>query len=428
VGLTLLSLVVVLPANVTGSEVDATNGKIKLCVAEPARSGCKLNSVSKCADWRAANPDAAGAPLYAPTQAALPAAAVCGARSECLRCYCTEWADAYEAAEGYSPFIDSRRDLCAADATCSTCRESRDFCTKCEEVGEVELTDLDWATLANVGDRDDAMWGHAVFLFLVTAFVLRLTGKFNEDAVALRIRFQAVTGPGGDATSVVVTDIPGTPTGTFYEYLHNKSRLLMKLLPQSVLQRIESSVFVGRKYDASKAMVSASSVDPARGPVAAPAPGQAPAPGADDDGEAEAEALLPHLGQVEVRANAWDDATALLAKGSFDEMVTREVEGVYGKDAVAEVVVVRDVGELEKLYREYEATKEVRGRERRPPPPAPRPPPAHPPLPASPTRELSPPRPPTPRRVPSWRTTSTSRPSSPRRTSPRGRRPPSSAA
>lgn len=105
-------------------------------------------------------------------------------------CNCVDWVATFESNQGFDPFTPSYADLCAADPTCAECSEWVSFCNRCDELGENKLKDLDKATLANLGDGDDSMWAHVCFIYVATFVVIAILSRFNEDAVALRLRHQ----------------------------------------------------------------------------------------------------------------------------------------------------------------------------------------------------------------------------------------------
>lgn len=163
------------------------------------------------ADWRTDNPDSDGQPPYTPGQDDIPQ--TCQSAPSCTRCFCVEWEASFQAQRGFSPWSPSYQG-CDSDPTCATCREWRSFCSECDEIGDITLTDLDRTSLANVGDDDPLLWAHVAFMALATVLVLTLLSRYNSDTITLRLRYLATIAPGGQSTSVLVTDIPGTLAGT----------------------------------------------------------------------------------------------------------------------------------------------------------------------------------------------------------------------
>lgn len=88
--------------------------------------------------------------------------------------------------------------------------------------------------------------------------------------------------------------------------------------------------------------------------------GDGPAqPLTDDAASEERDNALPVPSRVGVIRNAWDEAVQMMAGRSHEEMVRWVVESVYGKDAVLEVLLVRDASKLQTIYAEIQKLTEL---------------------------------------------------------------------
>lgn len=64
---------------------------------------------------------------------------------------------------------------------------------------------------------------------------VQLLWRYNREAVALRIAYLNSARPGGEAHTVLVTDIPGVEYGTL---AHRIEQTVLRVLPQFLKRRI----------------------------------------------------------------------------------------------------------------------------------------------------------------------------------------------
>lgn len=64
---------------------------------------------------------------------------------------------------------------------------------------------------------------------------MQLLWRYNREAVALRISYLNSARPGGEAHTVLVTDIPGIEYGTL---AHRIEQTVLRMLPQFIKRRI----------------------------------------------------------------------------------------------------------------------------------------------------------------------------------------------
>lgn len=105
---------------------------------------------------------------------------------------------------------------------------------------EVEATDFDKVTMANVEEESSVLWVHLVAVWIVTFITLFLLFKYHKAAVDLRIEYLATTKKGEQSHTIFVTDIPGVRFGHPLDRLMHS--ILFKFLPAGVKKRIQDSV------------------------------------------------------------------------------------------------------------------------------------------------------------------------------------------
>ena len=105
---------------------------------------------------------------------------------------------------------------------------------------EVESTEYDKVTMANIEEKSDVLWVHLSAVYFITFFTLWRLWKYHKRAVDLRIECLATAKRGGQSHTIFVTDIPGIRFGHPLDRLMQSC--LFKFLPNSIRQRIQSSV------------------------------------------------------------------------------------------------------------------------------------------------------------------------------------------
>ncbi|KAK9843537.1 hypothetical protein WJX81_008012 [Elliptochloris bilobata] len=235
------------------------------------------------------------------------------------------------------------------------------------QISDYTFSNLDLTTMANVGAGDPRVWVHIVSAWVISWFAWRLLWRYNREAVALRIAYLNSARPGGEAHTVLTTDIPGVEYGTL---AHRIEQTVLRVLPKFLKRRITRAAAktlhvvdssVNLVLDAPLRVTGADAnvhTPPATDPTSGPSPG-----GGGGDEEA------PHdrrSGQrryegdkgspPNVAIDAWAEAERELRAGvGIKELVQKTVEDAF-PGAVVRVHAVYDTSRLEPLVAEYEQT------------------------------------------------------------------------
>ncbi|KAL4853137.1 CSC1-like protein [Chlorella vulgaris] len=218
-----------------------------------------------------------------------------------------------------------------------------------------KFSSLDKTTIANVTAGSARLWAHAVVTYVVSFFIYYWLWKYNKEGLRLRIFYLINQPAGAESHTVLCQDVPGVPYGTIPQ---RADGTLLKLIPKSIKEKAyQQTAMLARK--------GTGTFTHGVGKVGHAVEGHAKELGGADDIEsanaAAAEALSgggkmhidPSSGRWEMR-DAWVDAVQGIQghEGSVHGMVEEEFRKVYHDDLAA-VHMVHDTSKLDPLVAEY---------------------------------------------------------------------------
>lgn len=220
---------------------------------------------------------------------------------------------------------------------------------------DYKFTSLDKTTISNIPPRSPRLWAHAVITWVVSFFVYMCLWKYNKEALRLRIFYLLNQPPGAESHTILCQDVPGVAWGTIP---NRADGTLLKIIPKSVKQ-------LAFKQTAMLAEKGKSTVGGVGGAVGGVGSGAVKALAGNEDLEssnlAAAQALSSGGLQVDAATgrwemrDAWAEAVAGIKAhdGSVGAMVEEEFRKIYGEDLAA-VHMVHNTSALDPLVAEYE--------------------------------------------------------------------------
>ncbi|KAK9811621.1 hypothetical protein WJX72_007134 [[Myrmecia] bisecta] len=260
------------------------------------------------------------------------------------------------------------------------------------------FTNLDRSTMSNISSHDDRLWVHLLSAWVISLYAWQLLSRYNREAVALRIQYLTTVPKGAESHSVLVRELPCVAYGTVEDRV---DKTLLKFLPgvlkRRLIQNVKRTAAVtargldkGLSFVATSIIPDAKAVSPqgqaANGPqkessqdlkfydasattlpvysgTAANAPHlDGPEAASPQHLRITIEPGTVHTGNVEqegiTELDAWRKCERKLQQGrTLRQVVEEEFEELY-PGLVAKVHLVHDTRELDATVQEYENVRQ----------------------------------------------------------------------
>lgn len=218
------------------------------------------------------------------------------------------------------------------------------------------FSNLDKTTIANIPSRSARLWAHAVIAWLVTFVCYRWLWKYNKEALRLRIFYLLNQPAGAESHTVLVQDVPGIAYGTI---LNRADGTLLKVVPKSIKEKAaqQTALLAERTKStvtaAAKKGAGATHISKVAGPDAS-----------DAENAAAAAALSTGMMQIDAKTGRWEMRDEWLTAveqildqgGDVGKMVEEEFRKIFGDD-LGSVHMCHNTGKLDALTAEYEKIK-----------------------------------------------------------------------
>ncbi|KAL6782290.1 hypothetical protein ACKKBG_A06245 [Auxenochlorella protothecoides x Auxenochlorella symbiontica] len=210
------------------------------------------------------------------------------------------------------------------------------------------FTNLDKTTMANISDRSPRLWAHAVVVWMVTFFTFYVLWSYSKEALRLRTFYLLNQPPGAESHTVLVTDIPGVLFGTIPQRLDGT---LLKFVPKGMKETAFKHV-----HDIKEA-VGSQVAKHADVPIGKRVASKADLAAASKMSNFATE-INPETGRWEM-PDPWRQAADQLRDGkTVSEIVENEFRAVH-RDDFRVAHMVYNTSELDPLVAEYEKRARV---------------------------------------------------------------------